>query len=94
MIAREKLAGLRARFGDAIRRADLPGGGRMFVTVDPAGIREICRHVFRDMGARYVISIGADDRPYSGAFLVAHNFAFDGDGVLCALLAHLPYILL
>lgn len=90
MIAREKLAGLRARFGDAIRRADLPGGGRMFVTVDPAGIREICRHVFRDMGARYVISIGADDRPYSGAFLVAHNFAFDGDGVLCALLAHLP----
>lgn len=90
MAERAKLEALRARFGAAIRRADLPGNGRMFVTVDPAAIREICRHVFREMGARYVISIGADDRPFSGEFLVAHNFAFDGDGVLCGLLAHLP----
>ena len=39
--------------------------------------------MFRDLDARYVISIGMDDRPFSGKFLVAHNFAFDEEHLLC-----------
>jgi Ni,Fe-hydrogenase III large subunit/Ni,Fe-hydrogenase III component G len=89
MVAREKLNLLKEKFGPAIWRADLPADGRLFVFVDPAAIREICRHVFRDLDARYVISIGADDRPYSGQFLVAHHFAFDREHLLVSLLAHL-----
>lgn len=90
MVEHAKLVELKERFGEAIRRADLPGHGRLFVAVDPVAIKAICRHIFREMGARYVISIGVDDRPFTGEFLVAHNFAFDRDGVLCGLLAYLP----
>jgi Ni,Fe-hydrogenase III large subunit/Ni,Fe-hydrogenase III component G len=90
MVAREKLSLLKEKFGPAILRADLPGDGRLFVFVAAAALRDICEHVFRGLDARYVISIGADDRPYSGQFLVAHHFAFDREHLLVSLLAHLP----
>ncbi|HPA16484.1 MAG TPA: NADH-quinone oxidoreductase subunit C [Verrucomicrobiae bacterium] len=90
MEARTKLGELKEKFGGSIRRADLPGGGRMFVVVDPRAIKAVCGHIFRDMGARYVISIGADDRPFSGEYLVAHNFAFDRAKLLCGVLSYLP----
>ena len=90
MIARERLKQLKARFDGSIQRADLPGDDRLFVYVAPSAVKEICRYVFRDLDARYIISIGADDRPYSGDFLVSHNFAFDSDHVLCAVIAQVP----
>lgn len=88
MIARDRLEQLRAKFGSAIQRADLPGDNRLFVFVEPATVKEFCRYIFRDLDARYVISLGADDRPFSGRFIVAHNFAFDKDHVLCSVLTY------
>ncbi len=90
MIARDRINQLlNERFGPAIERADMPSHARLFVYVDAREIKEICRYIFRELDARYVISIGADDRPFSGKFLVAHNFAFDKDHVLCSVLTHL-----
>ncbi|HNQ87222.1 MAG TPA: NADH-quinone oxidoreductase subunit C [Verrucomicrobiota bacterium] len=90
MIARETLNALKTRFGPALIRADLPADNRLFVWVLPEVVRDLSRYVFRDLDARYVISIGADDRPFSGNYLVAHNFAFDRDHLLASLLVHLP----
>jgi Ni,Fe-hydrogenase III large subunit/Ni,Fe-hydrogenase III component G len=90
MVARDRLNQLKAKFGAAILRADLPADNRLYVFVEPRAIKPVCQHLFRDLDARYVISIGADDRPYSGQFLVAHNFAFDRDHLLCSVLTHLP----
>jgi Ni,Fe-hydrogenase III large subunit/Ni,Fe-hydrogenase III component G len=90
MLAREKLSLLKDKFGPAIRRADLPSTGRLFMFVDPGALKEICRHVFRELDARYVVSIGMDDRPYSGNFVVAHHFAFDAEHLLMSVLAPLP----
>jgi Ni,Fe-hydrogenase III large subunit/Ni,Fe-hydrogenase III component G len=90
MVAREKLNRLKARFGPAIQRADLPSDGRLFVFVEPGAVKEVCAHLFRDLDARYVISIGADDRPFSGKYLVAHNFAFDREKLLASVLTYLP----
>jgi len=90
MIARERLDQLKAKFGPAILRADLPAENRLFVVVEPSAVKVVCQYVFRDLDARYVITIGADDRPYSGKFLVAHDFAFDRDHVLCSILVYLP----
>ncbi len=78
------------RFTPVIQRMDIPEDGRLFLYVEPQAIREICRYVFRDLDARYVISIGLDDRPVSGQFLVAHDFAFDKDRVLSSILSYLP----
>ena len=90
MVAREKLNHLKEQFGPAILRADLPGDTRLYVFVEPAAIKPLCQYLFRDLDARYVISIGADDRPFSGTFLVAHNFAFDRENLLASVIAHLP----
>ncbi|MGA3210357.1 MAG: NADH-quinone oxidoreductase subunit C [Terriglobales bacterium] len=88
MIARDLFVTLKEDFGPLIQRADLPSDQRLFVFVEPATLKVICRNIFRDLGGRYVISIGADDRPYSGNFLVAHNFAFDSDHLLCSVLVY------
>ena len=90
MTSRETLAQLKEKFGPAILRADLPADNRLFLCVEPFAIKPVCQYIFRDLDARYVISIGADDRPFSGQFLVAHDFAFDRDRILCSVLTHLP----
>jgi Ni,Fe-hydrogenase III large subunit/Ni,Fe-hydrogenase III component G len=90
MNARDRLGQLKEKFGPAIQRADFSSDARLYVYIDPQAVRGICEHIFRDLDARYVISIGVDDRPTSGKFLVAHNFAFDKDHLLCSVLAYLP----
>jgi Ni,Fe-hydrogenase III large subunit/Ni,Fe-hydrogenase III component G len=90
MVARDRLEQLRGKFGSAIQRVDLPGDSRLFVFVEPSVVKNICQYIFRDLDARYVISIGIDDRPFSGNFMVAHNFAFDEDHLLCSVLTYLP----
>ena len=90
MIAREMFEEFKARFGPLILRADLPSDNRLFVFVDRSVVKHVCHHIFRELDARYVASIGSDDRPFSGTFLVAHNFAFDKDHVLCSILTQLP----
>lgn len=90
MIAREMFEEFKARFGPLIQRADVPSEHRLFVFVDRSVMKFVCQHIFRELDARYVTSIGSDDRPFSGTFLVAHNFAFDKDHVLCSVLTQLP----
>jgi Ni,Fe-hydrogenase III large subunit/Ni,Fe-hydrogenase III component G len=90
VIARERLNQLKEKFDSAILRADLPSDRQLFVWVKPEAVKDLCGYIFRDLDARYVISIGADDRPFSGSFVVAHDFAFDKDHVLCSLLTQLP----
>jgi Ni,Fe-hydrogenase III large subunit/Ni,Fe-hydrogenase III component G len=90
MIAREMFEQFKQRFGPLIVRADLPSDQRLFVYVDPSSVKYVAQHIFRELDARYVATIGADDRPYSGKFLVSHNFAFDREHLLCGMLTYLP----
>jgi Ni,Fe-hydrogenase III large subunit/Ni,Fe-hydrogenase III component G len=88
MDARERLNQLKEKFGPAILRADFPNDSRLYVYVDPQALKAVCRYVFRDLDARYIISIGADDRSFSGDFLVFHDFAFDKDKILLSIITH------
>lgn len=90
MAAQQILNLLKERFAPAIQRADVPADNRLFLFVEPSALKAVCQHVFRTLDARYVVGIGIDDRPYSGQFLVGHNFAFDGSHVLCSILTSLP----
>ena len=90
MPARNVLNQLKQRFDGAILRVDVPNDGRLFLYIRPETVREVCRYVFRDLDARYVISIGMDDRPFSGQFLVAHDFAFESEHVLASVMVHVP----
>lgn len=90
MVAREKLQELKSKFGASILSANLPADDRLFLQVDAAALKAVCEFLFHELDARYVISIGADDRPFSGGFMVAHDFAFDREHLLCSVIAHLP----
>lgn len=90
MVAREKLNQLKARFGPAIQRADLPADDRLYLLVEPTAMSDICQCLFQEPQARYIVGIGADDRPHSGSFLVAHNFAYDADHLLGSVMTYLP----
>ncbi len=90
MTAHETFGLLKKEFGPAVLRADFPSERVVFLHADPLSIKEICAHLFRRLDGRYVVSIGADDRPYSGGFLVAHHFAFDHDHLFCCVVAELP----
>jgi len=90
MVAREKLSHLKETFGPALLRADLPDDRHLFVTVELSSLKQICKYIFRDLDARYIVSIGVDDRPFSGTFIVSHNFAFDKEHILCGVLVHVP----
>jgi Ni,Fe-hydrogenase III large subunit/Ni,Fe-hydrogenase III component G len=88
MDSHKRLNQLKEKFGSQILRADFPNESRLYVYVEPQVLKAVCRYVFRDLDARYVISIGADDRPFSGDFLVFHDFAFDKDKILCSIITH------
>jgi Ni,Fe-hydrogenase III large subunit/Ni,Fe-hydrogenase III component G len=90
MIARLLFEQFKARFGPLIQRADVPSDRRLFVFVDRSALKMVCQHIFRELDARYVTTVGSDDRPFSGTFLVAHNFAFDKEHVLCSVITQLP----
>jgi Ni,Fe-hydrogenase III large subunit/Ni,Fe-hydrogenase III component G len=90
MVTHEKLNRLKEKFGSAIVRSTLPDDRNLFVYVEPSSLKAVCQYLFHELDARYIISIGMDDRPFSGTFVVAHHFAFDKERVLCGVLAHLP----
>ena len=90
MPARTVLDRIKEKFDGTIDRVDIPEESRLFLHVRPSKVKEVCRYVFRDLDARYVISIGMDDRPWSGGFLVAHDFAFEKDHVLASIICPVP----
>ena len=90
MAARDVLNSIKKRFDGVIQRVDVPADNRLYIYVQPEMIKEICRFVFRDLDARYVISIGMDDRQHSDSFIVAHDFSFDRLNVLASIMVNLP----
>jgi Ni,Fe-hydrogenase III large subunit/Ni,Fe-hydrogenase III component G len=90
MPARKVLSRVKDKFDGVIVRVDVPADDRLLLYVKPESVRAVCQYVFRDLDARYVISIGIDDRPFSGQFQVAHNFAFENDHVLASVMVDLP----
>ncbi len=90
MPARNVLNQIKDKFEPSILRVDIPADNRLYLYVTPGVVLDLCSYVFRELDARYVVSIGIDDRPYSGQFTVAHNFGFEREKVLCSILVNLP----
>jgi Ni,Fe-hydrogenase III large subunit/Ni,Fe-hydrogenase III component G len=86
MNATEIIAELKKSYDGAIRSADICGKGRFYIHVEPDSLKEVCQKIFRGLDARFVTSIGADERQYGKGFLVAHNFAFDKLHLLCSVM--------
>ena len=76
---------VREALGAAAREVAAPRPGRLWVTVEPDAVLEAASALFGRLGARYVISVGADRRREGRGFEVLHCFALDGEHVFGAL---------
>jgi Ni,Fe-hydrogenase III large subunit/Ni,Fe-hydrogenase III component G len=74
---------VRASLHGALRDVALPAPGRLYLTVERNAVPAAARVLFDDLGARYVISVGADRRRTGAGFEVLHCFAFDGAHLHC-----------
>jgi len=69
----------RQRFGPKIREVSEPAQGRVYLTIDKHDLVALAEFLFKEMGARFLITVGTDRREQNGTFEVLHIFALDED---------------
>ena len=79
----------RAALGDALLGSTAPAADRLYLAVAPVAVPAAVRLLYEALGARYVISVGADRRHAGGGFEVLHSFALDRDHLRCVVRASL-----
>ena len=67
----------RAEFGARWLGATRPPPSRAYLDLHPSAVRDAVRMLYDDLGARYLISVGADRREQGAGFELLHCFAFD-----------------
>ncbi len=74
---------LRDALGPALRAVAAPRAGRLVLEVEADAVCAAVERLWKDLGARYVISVGSDLRHAGGGFEVLHCFAFDREHLRC-----------
>jgi len=86
MTSQELMDRLKQRFGEAIASAREPAPGAVYLGIAPQAVGPIADCVSNEMGARFLITTGTDERPLpEGGFRVSHIFSFDQDKLFCIL---------
>ncbi len=70
---------VRATLGRLAYQTVTPQPERLWLAVEPATVRAAMRVLVQELGARYVISVGADRRAAGDGFEVMHHVAFDAE---------------
>ena len=86
MTVQNNLHRIREKFNDDLIRTDIPADNRLILWVKPEAVKNVAKFIFRDLDARYCVSIGMDDREHSGGFLVAHDFALDKENLIISVI--------
>ncbi len=90
MGSQELIAELRAALGPDLLRVTERVPGKLQLYVTAAGLVSASRHLYRDLGARFIITAGVDARAESGHFEVAHFFSLDRDHLFLMVIGQAP----
>ena len=63
--------------GQWIKGVTIKNSQRIYIDIDPAGVREVCTYLWKDRGARYSIATAVDNRT---TFEVLHHLSLDREG--------------
>ncbi len=85
MTADEVIGRLRDKLGNAVLETSVPDKRRVYVTVEADSIDTAADVIFSDLGGRFVINSGTDQRRSTGRYLISHFFAFDDADIYLAL---------
>lgn len=69
----------RQRFGPKIKEVSEPADGRVYLTIDKQDLVALAEFLFKEMDARFLITVGTDRREQNGTFEVLQIFALDED---------------
>ena len=63
--------------GKWIKGVTIKNSQRVYIDIDPAGVREVAKYLWKDRGARYSIATAVDNRT---SFEVLHHLSLDREG--------------
>src|SRR4030067_1685005 len=63
--------------GKWIKAVTVKNSQRVYIDIDPAGVREVAQYLWKDGGARYAIATAVDNRT---SFEVLHHLSLDREG--------------
>lgn len=75
MTGSDLIKNLKARFGDRIKQTRQPVYDMVMITIDRGDSVDVCRYIFHDMAARFVVAVGTDVRDSEGGYLVDYVFS-------------------
>ena len=63
--------------GQWIKKVTIKNSQRVYIDIDPEGVREVAKHLWKDRGGRYSIATTLDNRT---SFEVMHHISLDEEG--------------
>ncbi len=63
--------------GKWIKNVTIKNSQRVYIEIDPEGVREVAKHLWKDRGGRYSIATTVDNRT---SFEVLHHISLDREG--------------
>lgn len=90
MTTLELVEHLREKFKDKILKAETPVHDMVMITIDRNDITDVTRHIFHDMGARFVVTIGTDGRENGSEYLLDYVFSLAADHLFLTVRQHIP----
>ena len=86
----ELIEKLKAQFGEKIKSAESPVKNMVLISIDRASAVEVSRHIFHDMGGRFVVCVGTDYREAAGGYLVDYVYSLAADHLFLTVRQQLP----
>jgi len=79
MTAAELEKNLKSKFSDKILDSQMPVADMVLVEIDRADAVPVTRHIFHDLAARFVVTVGTDYREAGSGYLLDYVFSLAAD---------------
>ena len=76
---------LRRRLGPDLLEAREMGPDTLWLLIQPPQVRPATRALIEEMGSRFLVTVGIDQRPLEGGYGIVHLFSMDRDNLFVAL---------
>ncbi|UCC67909.1 MAG: NADH-quinone oxidoreductase subunit C [Armatimonadota bacterium] len=89
-LGRQIVEGLRAKIGSSLLEVRQPQPHSIYAKVEPAAVLPAADCIANQLGGRFLITAGTDQRPTTGDYCISHIFSFDKDKLFFTLQSHVP----
>ena len=87
-LGRQIVEGLRAKIGSSLLEVRQPQPHSIYAKVEPAAVLPAADCIANQLGGRFLITAGTDQRPTTGDYCISHIFSFDKDKLFFTLQSH------